>query len=214
MTAGAERRPTYDAIVVGSGISWRVGRQGADRGGAAHPGARARPQRRARQGLPDREPPPVGAAARQPTDAAGSRRLPRPEGSLSLRPGLEALLRQGRRPPVQPGPRLPLVPRLSGGRAVAAVGAPLLSLERPRLRGKRARGRRHRLADPLQGHRALVRPRRIVHRRQRRERGPAPSPRRQADAAVRDELHREAPARPACRRASPTGASSAAARRC
>ena len=96
--------------------------------------------------------------------------------------------------------RVPLVSRLPGGRAIAALGAPLLPVERPRLRGQREGRRRRRLADPLQGPRAVVRPRRVVHRRQRRERRPAAAARRQAAAAVRDELHRAAPARSAERR--------------
>ena len=58
--------------------------------------------------------------------------------------------------------------------AVAALGAPLLPLERSGLRGQRQRGRRHRLADSLQGHRALVRPRGVGHRRERRECRPPP----------------------------------------
>ena len=125
-------------------------------------------------------------------DLAG---LPDPEAALLLvRPGREALPGEGRRASLRAGEAVQLVSRLPGGRALAALVAALLPLERPRLRGEPEGGSRHRLAAALQGHRPLVRPRPGLHRHQRREGGPAPAPRRRPPAALRDELLRAAPA--------------------
>ena len=59
---------------------------------------------------------------------------------------------------VHRGQALRLVSRLSRRRPLAHLGPPELSTERSRLRGQHPRGHRRRLADPLRGPRALVRP--------------------------------------------------------
>src|SRR6185369_12286874 len=107
--------------------------EGTLRGRPEDAGPRARAALRARQGLPSGDARSMAAAERKPRATAGPGGLSRPEHAVSVRPGHEALPGEGRRSPLQRGEGLPLVSRLPGGRAIAALVAPLLPLERPRL---------------------------------------------------------------------------------
>ena len=134
-----------------------MGGEGAYRKRAARPAARARAQRRAHQGLRQRDERPLGISApRRPHDGDG-RSLP---GAQARRAQREEPRLLGEREGValHRGQALRLVPRLSGRRPLADVGTPELPLERLRFRGEREGGHRGRLADSLQRTRAVVRP--------------------------------------------------------
>ena len=87
---------------------------------------------------------------------------------------------------------LRLVSRLSGGRPIAHVGALSYPLERLRLRGEREGRHRHRLADPLRRHRAMVRSRREARGDCRFAGGTAAAPRRRVPARHAAQLRRGA----------------------
>ena len=187
--AGTAER-TYDAIVVGSGISggWAAKE-------LTEKGLRTLVLERGR----DVKHPDYPTAMMESWQFAGRNRLSqrrsRQAGEaephrLHDASGVGALVRQRRRESLQRSPALRLDARLSRRRPVAALGPAVVPLERPRLRGQRARRRRRRLADPLQGHRALVRLRRALCRHQRQPRRPAAAARRPVPAADGDELPR------------------------
>src|SRR2546425_902850 len=129
----------------------------------------------ARGGRPDRP----GARLRRARAAVGDE-VPRPRGpqgarARSLHPAPLLRLRRVQREVLRERPRQPLRhrprravlldPRAPGGRALHHVGPSGVPLERPRLRGEREGRHRDRLADPLRGRRAVVRPRGALHRR-------------------------------------------------
>ena len=95
------------------------------------------------------------------------------------------------------GQALRLVPRLPGRRPVADLGPPELSPQRFRFRGQRQGRHRRRLADPLRRHRAVVRPRRTPRRHLRIDRGAAAAARRPVPAGDAAQLRRAGDRRPA-----------------
>ena len=196
----AER--TYDAIVVGSGISggWAAKE-------LTEKGLRTLVLERGR----DVKHPDYPTAMLESWQFPGRSRLPqgraREAGEaephrLHDAPGVGALVRQRRREPVQRSEAVRLDARLSRRRTVAPVGPAVVPLERPRLRGERQGRPRRRLADSLQGHRAVVRLRRALRRHQRQPRRPAAAARRPVPAADGDELPRRCRSRSGSRRRS------------
>ncbi len=117
---------------------------------------------------------------------------PHPVHALSIRPVHQAVPGRRHEVFVRTGAALQLVSRLPGWRTLAAVGAARVPLQRSRLRGQPERRRGHRLAHSLRGHRAVVRPRGEIHRRQRRESGAAAVAEADPAAAVRNDRAREA----------------------
>ena len=143
----------------------RVGRQGAHRARAPRAAARARQERRARQGLhrrPARRRGSTRIAAAAP--ASWSRPIPVLKRDYPLNEKQPDWWVERAGVAVHRGQALRLVSRLPGGRPLAHLGPAELSPQRPRLRGQRQGGHRRRLADPLRRHRAVVRPRRTPRR--------------------------------------------------
>ncbi len=169
-----------------------MGGQGAVRKGPEDARPRARPSRAARPGLSDDEHGSVGfcGTRRAERTAEGSAAHPAADGVRRRRQ--HAFLRQRSGEPIQGDPALRLDSRVSGRWSLAHLGAAVLSLERPRLRGERQRRCRDRLARSLPRHRAVVRLRRAVRRRQRREARTAASARRAIPEADAVELPGEA----------------------
>ena len=151
---------TFDAIVVGSGIS----------GGWA---AKELTERGLRVLLLER-----GKNVEHAKDYPNARKAPweyphrggRTRAMVDAYPVLQARLSAEREEPRLVGQReglalhrgqaLRLVSRLPRRRTLAHVGPPELSPQRLRFRGQREGRHRGRLADPLRRHRAVVRPRR------------------------------------------------------
>ena len=184
---------TYDAIVVGSGISggWAA-KELTEKGLRVLLLERGK-QRRAHQGLRQRDEGAVGISASRRTHAARWKRLypvlkrdyPLNEKNLDLLGDRQGFA-------VHRGQALRLVSRLSRRRTLAHVGTPELSLERLRLRGERQGRHRDRLADSLCGHRAVVRPRREARRHRRLARRHAAASRRPVPAGDAAQLRRGA----------------------
>ena len=165
------------------------------REGAEDARARARPQRRAHQGLSDREPRAVGAPAPRLHTAQADRREPAHQQGRRLRRGHGALLREGRRSSLRAGEAVRLDPRLPGRRQVAHLGARLPAVEQVRVHRAGAPGLRDQLADRLRRRRSVVLARRALHRRVRQRRRARGDARRRVPAAVRLQLRRAAPER-------------------
>ena len=173
------------------GNQWRLGGEGADREGPEGPDAGTRAQHRARQGLRQRDEGGVGFPAPQPANAGDEGRLP----------GADARLRPGREPGRNVGQRtgialhrdqaLRLVPWLPRRWSFLDVGAAELSLLRSGFRGQPQGRHRHRLADPLRRHRAVVRPRGEVRRHRRHARRTGRAAGRRVPAADSPEHRRE-----------------------
>ena len=126
---------TYDAIVVGSGISGGWAAKELTEKGLRRPAARARPQRRAHQGLRQRHEGAVGIPASRRPHRRDGRGLPGAQARLSAQREESRLLGQREGFALHRGQALRLVSRLSGRRPLAHVGTPELPLERFRLRG-------------------------------------------------------------------------------
>ena len=169
----------------------RLGGQGADREGAQDARPRARPRREASR-LSDGDDGELGVRGPQPAAAQPTSRSRRSRTAPATR------RTRRRRTGSSTTSRIP-TPRSSASTGCAATtsaaarccggGSPTASaiwISRPT-----PRRRRRRLADPLRGHRAVVRLRRALRRHQRQPRRPAAAARRPVPAADGDELPRE-----------------------
>ena len=188
---------TFDAIVVGSGISggWAA-KELTERGlrvlmlergkniehGKDYTAARKAPW----------EHPHRGRRTRELVES-----YPVLEARLSAQRAAARLVDQRARVAVHRGQALRLVSRLSRRRPLADVGPPELSPQRSRLRGQRQGGHRDRLADSLRRHRAVVRPRREARRHQRIDRRAAAAARRAVPAGDAAERRRDGAVGPA-----------------
>ena len=135
----------------GVGDQRRLGREGTGREGPADARARARPRREASR-LSDGD---AGElAVRRPQSAVSRGQREAGEAGpdrIHHASGVGPLVRQRPGEPVLGGAALRLDARLPRRRPLAALGPPVLPVERPRLRGQREGRLRRRLADPLRG---------------------------------------------------------------
>ena len=191
---------SFDAIVVGSGISGGLGRQGAHRARPARAAARARQERRARQGLHERAQGALGVSASRRPHARDGRRLPRPQARLSAERE-EASTGGSTR---QESPYTE-VKRFDWYRGYH-VGGRSLTWGRQSYRhsdldfeANAKEGIARRLADPLRRHRAVVRPRRAPRRHRRIGRRPAAAARRPVPTGDAAQLRRSRQLRAGCR---------------
>ncbi len=191
---GCSQRPFLRCHRHRHGHHGRLGRQGADAEGTQDAGARSRPRCEARR-LSDCDQGHLGISLRWPrhrrrAEATGYRRAQRLRDHASV----EALVRRRHRASVHGDPALRLDPRLSRRRPLHHVGPAELSLEPDGLRSEREGWRRGRLAGALRRDRAVVRPRRELHRRERSCREPAAAAGRQVPAADGAQLRRDSSA--------------------
>ena len=173
---------TFDAIVVGSGISggWAA-KELTERGLRVLLLERGKNVEHVKD-YTDARKAPVGVSASRRPHARAGRRVPGPQARLPAQREEPRLVGQRAGVAVHRGQALRLVSRLSRRRPLAHLGPPELSPQRPRLRGQREGGHRHRLADPLRRPRAVVRPRRAARRHLRIDRRAAAAARRPVPA--------------------------------